>query len=219
MRVAILHYTKPPVVGGVERVVEEQSQALAALGHEVSVIDRANWPAARSGILGGATDAVIVHNVFTMPFDLEWTRELAQLAEETRSIRWVNWVHDVAAVNPAYCHLGWRETPPRALHVAVSEIRAREWAGVSGLNAEQVEIIPNGIDPARVLSLPARIADLANQSDLWQSNLLLFHPARLVRRKNVELGIQLVDALRAQGVDARLIITGDSDPHQEDGRR
>ena len=40
MRIAILHYTQPPVIGGVERVIGEQANALVAMGHEVSVFDR-----------------------------------------------------------------------------------------------------------------------------------------------------------------------------------
>jgi putative transposase len=39
MRIALVHYTKPPVVGGVERVIGDQARALRALGHEVEVVD------------------------------------------------------------------------------------------------------------------------------------------------------------------------------------
>jgi glycosyltransferase involved in cell wall biosynthesis len=37
MRIAILHYSKPPVIGGVERVIGEQAAALRRLGHEVKL--------------------------------------------------------------------------------------------------------------------------------------------------------------------------------------
>mgnify|MGYP001014275747 CR=1 FL=1 len=40
MRVSLLHYTLPPAIGGVERVVGTQAEALRSLGHEVSL-----WPA------------------------------------------------------------------------------------------------------------------------------------------------------------------------------
>ena len=39
MRIALVHYTKPPVVGGVERVIADQAAALAGLGHEVEIVD------------------------------------------------------------------------------------------------------------------------------------------------------------------------------------
>lgn len=175
----------------------------------------------RSGLRSGprAVDAVIVHNVFTMPFDLEWTRELTALAAAHPEVAWVNWIHDVAAVNPAYAHLGWNEPPPRAAPVAVSAVRAREWAAVAGMAPEEVTVIPNGIESAAVLGLTERVAALTAERGLAEADLLLLLPARLVRRKNIELGIDLLAALREKGVKARLIVTGAPDPHQEEGRR
>jgi len=38
MRIAILHYAAPPIIGGVERVIYYHARLLAALGHEISVI-------------------------------------------------------------------------------------------------------------------------------------------------------------------------------------
>lgn len=211
MRVAILHYTLPPVIGGVERVVGEQAAALRALGHEVGL-----WPAARKAdfaaeAAAGRVDAVIVHNVFTMPFDLEWTRQLIRLAEERREVLWINWVHDVAAVNPHYARIPWAEPVPRALHVAVSEARQQDYARATGL--ENIRVIPNGLDLAGVLGLPPRVRALR----LMERGLVLFHPARLVRRKNIELGIRVTAALRAAGEDALYLVSGAPDPHQPDG--
>ncbi len=213
MRIALVHYTQPPVVGGVERVIGDQARALRALGHEVEVVDREGW--ARRG----RCDVIIVHNVFTMPFDLAWTRELTALAAAETGVVWVNWIHDVAAVNPAYAEAGWNEPVPRALAVAVSEVRAREWAKVAGMPLEAVTVIPNGVDPARVLGLTERVTKFAAERGLWEADLLLLLPARLVRRKNIEFGIDLLAALRDERVNARLIVTGAPDPHQEDGRR
>lgn len=213
MRIALVHYTRPPVVGGVERVIADQERALRMLGHEVAVIDRERWRSRER------YDVVMVHNVFSMPFDLEWTRELTALAEADSGEVWVNWVHDVAALNPAYATQGWIEPVPRALHVAVSEVRAREWAAVAGLAANQVMVVPNGVDPAHVLGFSQRLADCALRHGLWEADLLLLLPARFVRRKNIELGIEVLAALKEQGVRARLMVTGAPDPHQADGQR
>jgi glycosyltransferase involved in cell wall biosynthesis len=220
MRLAIVHYTKPPVVGGVERVMGEQASALAQLGHDVVVMDRKDWrETGTPEWASSALDAVIVHNVLTMPFDLEWTRELTRMAAATPAVRWVNWVHDVAAVNPAYAHLGWIEPACRAAVVAVSQVRAREWADVAGLRVEEVTVIPNGVDAVAALGLTERVAALAEARDLWGSDLNLLQPVRLVRRKNVEQGLRLVAALRREKVRARLVVTGAPDPHQGDGQR
>ena len=234
MRIAILHYTLPPVIGGVERVIRDQAAALQKLGHEVECFaDRAafrgwlqaverGWPHPQAipDINRPASDdtrapqaAVIVHNVFTMPFDLEWTRELTALAAEHPQIRWINWVHDVCAVNPAYEHIEWREPVPQAVHVAVSEVRRADYMRATGLPEPGIQVIHNGLDLASMLGLSPRIAALR----LGESDLVLLHPARLVRRKNIEFGLRVTAALIAAGCSTLYVITGAPDPHQTDG--
>ncbi|GEP41966.1 glycosyltransferase family 4 protein [Brevifollis gellanilyticus] len=209
MRIAILHYTLPPVIGGVERVIRDQAAALRKLGHEVTLMVR------KDELIVEGYDAVIVHNVFTMPFDLEWTRELTRLALTHAKVRWINWVHDVCAVNPAYAHVTWVEPVPQAMHVAVSEVRRTDYARATGLALEGIRVIPNGLDLTSVLGLTERIADLALA--YGERDLVLVHPTRLVRRKNIELGLRVIAALREAGCDAVYAITGAPDPHQADG--
>ena len=64
-----------------------------------------------------------------------------------------------------------------------------------------------------MLGLTPRIAALP----LGDRDLVLVHPTRLVRRKNIELGLRVLAALRSEGCDATYIITGAPDPHQADG--
>ena len=189
MRIAILHYSKLPVIGGVERVIGDQAKALFALGHEVEVLTRSEWR-------GGAYDVVIVHNVFTMPFDLEWTAQLIQQAAETPHLRWINWVHDVR----------WCEQVPQAVHVAVSEVRRQEYARVT---KETIHVIPNGVDAGSVLGTVERVRGLK----LENSGLILLQPTRFVRRKNIELGLRVL----AELPEAVYVVTAAPDPHQSDG--
>lgn len=220
MRIAIVHYTKPPIVGGVERVVGEQAAALRSRGHDVEVLTRREWREAN-------WDAVIVHNVFTMPFDLDWTRQLAQLAATTPHTRWINWVHDVAAVSPYYADLPWsdeafavlRSPPPNARHVAVSESRREDYCRATGLASSDCVVIPNGIDVAAILGITHRMARLFEMRQFWQHDLVLLQPARLLRRKNIELGIRVTGELRRQGWSALYVVTGAADPHQADSAK
>ncbi len=216
MRIALLHYTLPPVIGGVERVIRDQAAALRILGHEVEMFTHATL-----GDLAGY-ETVIVHNVFTMPFDLPWTARLRAMAEAMPHMRWINWVHDVAAVNPFYAHLPWGQKDhqqlslpvPGALNVTVSEARRQDYLNATGLPETSVRVIPNGLDIAAILGLTPRIAAL----HLGQRELVLVHPARLIRRKNIELGLRVVACLRACGCDVVYAITGAPDPHQGDGQ-
>jgi glycosyltransferase involved in cell wall biosynthesis len=189
MRIAILHYSKPPTIGGVERVLGEQASALVSLGHEVEVFTRHEWKATQ-------WDVVIVHNVFTMPFDLAWTQELIKLTETRPDIRWVNWVHDVR----------WAAKVPQAVHVAVSEHRRSEYAKHT---SEPIHVIPNGCDAKAVLGLEDRIAALK----LEKAGLVLLQPTRFVRRKNIEMGLRVL----AELPEAIYLVTAAPDPHQKDG--
>lgn len=217
MHIALLHYTLPPVIGGVERVIGDQAKALRTLGHQVELMDRQRYLRGLEGF-----DCVIVHNVFTMPFDLEWTAELRQRAASALPIRWINWVHDVAAVNPFYAHLPWGQANHRqlsqpvlnAVNVTVSEVRRRDYMTAAGLSEGQIHVIPNGLDFVAVLGLTERIAALR----LWDHDLVLMHPTRLIRRKNIELGLHVVAALRSAGCKVVYAVTGAPDPHQGDGQ-
>ncbi len=208
MRLALLHYTQAPIIGGVERVIRDQAAALTLLGHEVQTLTRG---ACQDLAL---FDGVIVHNVFTMPFDLEWTRELTAQAAALPHILWINWVHDVVSVNPQYAHIDWQEPVPQATHVVVSEVRRQDYALATGLPVEAIHVIPNGLDFASVLGLTSRVAELR----LWDHELVLAHPTRLIRRKNIELGIRTTAALHQSGCDVIYAITGAADPHQADGK-
>ena len=218
-RIALVHYTAPPVIGGVERILAEQSQTLHTLGHEVSLFTKCDESLA-------TFDVVIVHNVFTMPFNLQLTASLRSMARATPHIRWINWVHDVAAINPHYAHLPWEQPnhqqltlpPPHCHHVAVSAVRQNDYAQATGLSLDQIQVIPNGVDTAGLLGLTNHVRLLTDHLQLWQRDIILVHPTRIVRRKNIELGLQITGALRDDKINVAYLVTGAPDPHNSDHR-
>jgi glycosyltransferase involved in cell wall biosynthesis len=170
-------------------------------------------------------EVVIVHNLFTMPFNLPVTRLLRQLAVEWNKVHWVNWVHDVAAVNPNYAHLPWdddehrilKQPAPNCTNVAVSEVRRREYLGLLRLPDSACRVIPNGVDAAKILNLTPRVEALVGALRIWERDYVLLHPARILRRKNIELSLRITHALAQMGLDVALLITGAPDPHNADG--
>ena len=228
MRIALAHYATHPVIGGVERIIQAHARLFKKHGHEVITISQrgdAGFTLEPGGTREGyrdqlgtmlaGFDLVIVHNVMTMPFDLPLTEAFAELAQESRGQRWIAWVHDVAAANPDLQPAA--EILKRAAegfeYVAVSKIRARQIEEVTGLKAQ---VIPNGIDPAEVLGLPGTIVAFAEHHCLFDGRPVLSHPTRLLRRKNVELGFAVIQAMRASG--AVLLVTGAEDPHNSVSR-
>lgn len=223
MKIGLLHYAVPPVVGGVENIVAAHARLFTEAGHDVRTVARHGAPDVVLRRMEDVREAlrdrdvVIVHNVMTMPFDLPLTEALWQLAEEKSDTRWIGWVHDLAACNPDYDH-PWHQPPwdrlaracPRFTYVAVSEHRARQF---SSLMRGEARVIPNGIDPDAVLGLTEKVRGLAKKHTLLARECVLIQPTRLLRRKNVELGLAVVAELRRRGRDAVTLITAAADPH------
>ena len=162
-------------------------------------------------------DIVLVHNVLTMPFHMACTAALWQLADELPQGRIVNWVHDLAAANPDYT-LGseppfdlLRRHHPAMRVVAISDHRARQFADLTGDTVDA--LIPNGIDLAGSLGLTPSVARFAREERLQDAGLLLLQPARILSRKNIELGLRVLAELKTRGWDARLLVTGAPDEH------
>lgn len=238
MRIVLLHYSYAPVVGGVEEVMAQHARLLRSRGHEVTILcgmgegeGVVNSPelamggsaeifAGRLSALVAGKDLLCIHNVMHMPFRPEITSALWELAGRL-GVRMVSWIHDLAAINPDYelgdlsrgpLHLLTR-AHPMIEYVAVSPWRRRQFLELTG--ADACEVIPNGIDPVEFLRLSAPVAALAKRERLFERDLVIFQPARLVRRKNVEAGIRLTAELRTRGRDVVLLVTAAVDPHNE----
>lgn len=223
MRIALVHYSAPPTVGGVERVIEQQATVLLAHGHKVVVVCATKGAKVEGAIMEYAPNfyvkrvrsalagcqVVMVHNMFTMPFNWEASQMLAGLSQEMGETRFINWVHDVDVSMEAFTGLQLK-----AVHVAVSESRKTDFCAKLGLKAAQCRVIPNGVDAVKTLGLGVGAATFALTHRLLERELVLFHPARLLARKNIELSIEVTAALHRQGVNAACVITGADDPHR-----
>jgi len=171
-----------------------------------------------------AADRVVLHNVATMSLNLPLVAALHDLAPTLPDRRLVVWVHDLApAIDPPSPLV--TDDPrrlltrplPGARYVAVSEQRRVATATALGLPPGEIRVVPNGVDVAGVLRLSRTNAPLVDRLRLADADPLLVLPARLVRRKRIELAIDAARVLRDRGRRARLVVTGGPDPHDVDG--
>lgn len=263
--VAILHFTAPPIGGGVERVVDAHARGLAAAGHPVRVIAGRGRPRGdgvrfiripladtrhpsivrqRAGLAAGSVpgdfeatvdrltaelsaaldgvDVTIAHNVASLPMNLALTAALHRIAASSGGRRLIAWQHDVGATMDRYRELDRAGTPwsltssawPGVRYVAVSDARARAVAAAARIPVEDVLVIPNGVDVVRALGLAPSTARLVPVLGLDTAGPVLLIAARITPRKNLELGVRILAAMRAAGAPAaRLVITGTLDPH------
>jgi len=280
-RVAILHYTCPPVVGGVESLIRTHARLFVEHGYAVEVFAgrgrrfdprvpvhvhpeldskhpevvtvaaelargevTARFTALRDRLVAwwrvalAPFDAAIVHNAFTLHFNMPLTAALHAVAgdrgERPRATapapdrrapnpgtRLVAWCHDLSWSNSLYIPLLHEAYPwtllktchPAVRYAVVSRDRQADLARLSGVPEEQLTVIPAGVDRARWFHFGAATRRLLATLQLEPEELVLLLPVRITRRKNVELGIRVVAALRDLGKRPRLLVTGPPGPH------
>jgi glycosyltransferase involved in cell wall biosynthesis len=171
---------------------------------------------------GRSLDVLIVHNAFTLHKNLPLTSALWDLHQAATWPRTIGWHHDLAWSRPEYAaelHPGppWdllRRPCPGLLHVAVSEAERRRLADLMALPLEAIRVIPPGVDPAGFGRWGPRTRQLYSELELERADLILLLPARVTRRKNIELAIGITAALQAAGAaDVRLLVSGPPGPH------
>jgi mannosylglucosylglycerate synthase len=158
-------------------------------------------------------ERLIVHNLFTMQFNMAATQALTTFADQGKKL--IAWTHDLAANNSDYqipvqqpfdlirgCH-------PNVKYVTISEARAMEFNKLTGSHVTAV--IPNALDFFDACGITPEVAQLVG--DEPADSVLLFYPTRIVPRKNIGFALQIAAAMQASGLRVRLMISGASDPH------
>jgi glycosyltransferase involved in cell wall biosynthesis len=176
---------------------------------------------------------LIAHNVCSLHKNLALTAALHDLAGAPRgssappgaggSPRLVMWHHDLAWTTPRYqaeLHPGepWdllrnAAAWPGAVHVTISEPRRQELASLLGLPLEAIRLAPNGVDRAAFLRLAPATQALWQSLNLDAAAPVLLLPVRLTPRKNIELALRALAALRRDRPGAALLVTGPEGPH------
>ena len=167
-------------------------------------------------------DVVIGHNLFTLHKNLVLTAAVYRLTQAGVGPPWVAWHHDFAWLRPQYqpdLHPGdpWellRRPWPGIRHVTVSRAQQADLAKLYNLPPETITVVSPGVEPLDFYRSEDKVAGLAKQWHLLTADCVFLLPARITRRKNIELGLRWLGAVRsASGWDARLIITGPPGPH------
>ena len=165
-------------------------------------------------------DVVIAHNVPTLHKNLALTAALHELAQPNRP-RLIAWCHDFAWTDPVYAselHSGlpWELTRtrwPNTSYVVVSKARRTELAELFHLNEEEIAVVPPGLDVNAFFGLTDMTLRWDRNFNLLDGAPLFLLPARVTRRKNIELAIEITAALRELGHAAKTVVMGPLGPH------
>jgi glycosyltransferase involved in cell wall biosynthesis len=94
--------------------------------------------------------------------------------------------------------------------------RQKEVSRLFGVPASDFVVIPDGINVKDVLGLTPAVAQLFHEENLPDVDIVALTPTRIVRRKNLEAGMEIVAAMKKLGKSVRWMITGAPDPHNAD---
>lgn len=176
-------------------------------------------------------DALIAHNILTLHKNLPLTAALyewvtrhqnQQTARRTNTPTFLAWHHDLAWDDRRYAsevHSGYPwdllRTPwPGVRHVTVSAAQLAQLAALYNLPPEHITVVPPGVDPAQFFRWTGVARRIVDELHLMEADVLFLLPARLTRRKNIEMALRILAAFRARSrLDARLIVTGPPGPH------
>lgn len=265
--IAILHYSCPPVIGGVEFVIEAHARLFADAGHDTRLIvgnggsvhpkvrtieipeisskggpvanvlkalakgkippffdTTVKWVARKLSDALKGVDVCMMHNVLTMHFNLVLTAALANIIEQRKNIHFIGWIHDSTFGDSHYEIHQRREYPwsllsqplPGCDYCVISAQRQREIRKLFDAPALRFPIIPDGINVPELLGLGPLVEEMYHGERLYEIDLVALTPTRIVRRKNLEAGIEIVAALKKLGKSVRWLITGAPDPHNAD---
>ncbi len=261
--IALLHYSAPPVVGGVESVLGTHARLMADAGHQVRIVagrgeqtdpripfvrvpltdsrhpeildlkaelDQGRVPSRFGELVEVLTatlrealndvDLLIAHNVCSLNKNLPFTAAIRNLADQPHP-RILLWHHDLAWTTPRYrteLHDGYpwdllRQAWRGVKQITVSEMRRQELADLFQIEAQEITVIPNGVDTVRFHKLEKQTNEYVRQLDLLNASPLLLLPVRITTRKNIELALHVCASLRMHFPDTKLIVTGPLGPH------
>jgi len=165
-------------------------------------------------------DVCIAHNILTLHKNLALTSALHEIAQ-TQQVRLIAWSHDFAWEDPVYANevhngLPWdlmRQKWQGVQYVVVSEARRKELAALLDLAERDIAVVPSGLDASEFLGVSHQTARWTRELRLLDAAPLLLLPARVTRRKNIELAIEITAALRKRGGTPKLVVMGPLGPH------
>jgi len=153
-----------------------------------------------------------------MHYNLPLTYALHRIADDGFPV--INWCHDSPFFYDSYPDY-LKSSPFQILrrynenmeYVVISRYRKKLFYHLYG-GKGRFRVIPNGIDPVGFLKLDPTTAKLIDELKLLKPDFIMVQPSRLHPRKNMELSIKVLKALKDRGLDAKLLITGAHDPHE-----
>lgn len=106
-----------------------------------------------------------------------------------------------------------------AHYIAISKWRKKELCQLFDISSDLIKVIPNGISIKSFLRISDSVWKIACKKKLFDDELVMFFPSRIVKRKNYELAIRITKELVISGKKCKLLITAPPDPYNPSAKK
>ncbi|MFN8426358.1 MAG: hypothetical protein U0X87_08900 [Anaerolineales bacterium] len=157
---------------------------------------------------------LIAHNVCSLNKNLALTGALHQLRQtDFRQSIWHTTSHGQRRATCPNLFEGYpwdllRTDWGNLTHVVVSELRRDELAELMSIEPASIRVIPNGVNAEEFYKLEALTESLLEKTNLLEAAPILILPVRITPRKNIELALNTLAALKRDFPQAALVVTG-----------
>lgn len=268
-KVALLHFSYPPNIGGVEVFIKEQAEILSKLGYEVTVITGSGKatpniklieiPELQSiyntnkelyeEIMAKGTksygfmelanlieekitkelesqDVIIVHNMLSLTHNIPFIYAFKKYVLIHQEKKVISWIHDHKYIGfdkvrtndfslPVDVSDLLTEKIDDVKYIAISNSLKNLISKVTNLRADEIIVIPNGINIKAFLEIDDSVFEIVEKNNLLERFPVILSPVNIIERKNIEFSLDILFHLKKIYPNLLYIITGKVSHHKE----
>lgn len=264
-RIGLIHYTYPPVIGGVEKVIYDHAQLFSRYDYDVTVFAgeghsdnpkiklkiipefkslRVTNPDLFERILNEKVfsddfikfsdkifekienafkdiDVFIIHNVLNLTLNLCLNQALSKYIKKHTNKKFIGWMHDIALnperkkkdfANPVIGEMIYQPIE-NVKYVGISHFLKERLNEEFGFSTKFMTIISNGIDLNTFLNLHPITQKIIKNHKIFLYDYLIFYSGKVLKYKNVDITINIIDELKKQNKNPLMIISAKGSPH------
>jgi mannosylglucosylglycerate synthase len=270
-KIALLHFSYPPNIGGVEVFIKEQAEILSNLGYSMTILTGSGKATPNTNIklieipelqsiyntnkklyeeimtLGTKSpgfmelariieekitkelesqDVIIVHNMLSLTHNIPFIYAFKKYVLSHPEKKVISWIHDHKYIGFDKVRINDFSLPPDVnslitekiddiKYIAISSSLKNLVSKVTNLRAEEITVIPNGINIKEFLEIEGPVYEIFEKNNLLERFPVILSPVNIIERKNIEYSLEILFHMKKVYPNLVYIITGKISHHKE----
>ena len=173
-----------------------------------------------------SSDIVIVHNMLTIVRNLPFIYAFKSFVKKNPDKKYLTWIHDHSYINEfkikdldkivkSKFERDLLTNPIENItYIAISNTFRKPLAELMGMPAENIHVIPDGVNLKRFLEIDDLIGQIIDEKTLGKRFPLFLSPVNILERKNIEYCIDIIFQLKKLYPNILYIISGHVSRHR-----